>query len=200
MFRPAWIGLRSRLIKPSIFSTTFATSPFAHPDVATATVSPAHASVYTAMDRPVPLMPHSPVIVRIHGSETESELDPKAYLEEQLKSIPKDTKYLRIDDNTPSNEEWVLLGSHFTSVENLELDSGFHETLNDKHIPAQWPLKRLELLSACGELVRSPFVRQGRVGRLSLLLTAGLHFMGPSTNDLLRAHQEEVKHGEIQAE
>lgn len=163
-------------------------------------MSPVHASVYTSMDRPVPLTPHSPVIVRIHGSDAEPELDARSYLEEQLKSIPKDTKYLRIDDNTPTDEEWALLGNHFSGVENLEIDSGFHEQLNDKHIPSQWPLQRLEIRSACGELVQSPFVRQGRVPHLSLLLTAGLRFMGPATKDMLRAHKEEVKRGEATAE
>lgn len=192
--------LRPRLIKPSIFSMSFATSPFSHPDAATITLNPVHASVYTSMDRPVPLTPHSPVILKIHGPEMGTEVDPKTFLEEQLESIPKDTKHLRIDENTPSNGDWALIGSHLSSVENLEIDSGFHETLNDKLIPLHWPLKRLEIRSACGELVQSPFVRQGRVPHLSLLLTAGLRFMGPTTNDLLRAHKEEVKRGEATAE
>lgn len=200
MFSRALRSLRPELLKPAIFPRPFATSPFSHPEIATVTFNPVHASVYTSVDRPVPLTPHSPAIVKILGSDAETDLDPQTYLEEQLKSIPTDTKYLRIDDNTPSDENWACLGSHFSSVENLEIDSGFHETLNDKLIPPQWPLQRLEIRSTCGEVVQSSFVRQGRVQHLSLLLTAGLRFMGPTTNDMLGVHKEEVKRGETNAE
>lgn len=145
-------------------------------------------------------MPHSPVIVKVQGSDGESVSDHESHLLNQLQSVPQGTKYLRLDEDTPSDKEWALLGAHFSKVENLELESGFNEELNDKHIPSHWPLQRLELRSTCGELVQSPFVLQGRVSHLSLLLTCGLRFTGPTTDELLRLHKEEVERGETQAE
>lgn len=163
-------------------------------------VSPLHASVYTSIRRPVPSMPHSPVIVKLRGPDNESELDHESRLREQLQSIPNDAKHLRIDDDTPSDKEWSLLKNHFSGVENLELDSGFSESLNDRPIPELWPLKRLELRSACSELVQSPFIREGRVPHLSLLLTCGLRFTGPITDELFSEYKKDVERGEVQAE
>ncbi|KAJ6147482.1 hypothetical protein N7497_009464 [Penicillium chrysogenum] len=191
---------RPRIIKPASFTASFATSPFDIPGADKAVLSPIHASVYTSIRRPVPPMPHSPMTVKIQGPNEEAGPDHESHLQDQLQSIQSDTKYLRLDEDTPSDKEWTLLSAHFSRVENLELDSGFNEDLNDKHIPQHWPLRRLELRSACGQLVQSPFILQGRVSHLSLLLTGGLRFAGSTNSELLREHKEQVERGEIEAE
>ena len=147
-----------------------------------------------------PLRPPSsvrPLIVKVRGPKSE-EPNNQAELKKQLDGLPRDTKYLSIEEDTPSDQEWSLLGEHFTSVENLELESGFNEDLNDKHIPLHWPLQRLQLSSACGELTQTPFVRQGRVSHLSLYLTFQLRFEGPTSAELTRMHREAVEKGEKQ--
>ncbi|KAF5857059.1 hypothetical protein ETB97_006303 [Aspergillus alliaceus] len=90
----------------------------------------------------------------------------------QLKSIPSHIMALRIED-TPSNEEWAILGSHFTNVQSLEMDTGWNEDLNDKELPLHWQLERYKLGSASGEVIGTPHIRQGRVRHLILLLTSG---------------------------
>ncbi|TPX24997.1 hypothetical protein DIZ76_010446 [Coccidioides immitis] len=55
--------------------------------------------------------------------ETEAE-DHGQNLPSQLETIPKDASTLRIEDNTPSDEEWALLGEYFTSVTDLDMDTG----------------------------------------------------------------------------
>lgn len=145
-------------------------------------------------------MPDPPAIVKIQGPGDGSDRNRLGDLQAQLQSIPRDTRYLRIDDDTPSDAEWALLGTHFTAVENLELDSGFEEMLNDREIPSHWPLQRLELRSATSELVQTPFVRQGRLSHLSLLLTCGLRFMGPTSEELERLHKEDIERGDKKAE
>lgn len=141
-----------------------------------------------------------PVIVKVQGPHETTKPDHETHLQTQLQSIPRDITFLRIDQDTPSDTEWALLGSHFSKVENLELESGWNEDLNDKNIPLHWPLRRLELRSASSEVVQSPFVRQGRVSHLSLLYTCGLRFVGPPSNELYRNCQEEVARGERQLE
>lgn len=198
-------SLRAKLAKSSLLqgsspSPSHPTSPFDTPGITTVTLSPIHASVYTAIRRPVPPKPHSPVIVKLQRHENDPEPEHQSQLKEQLQSIPKDTKYLRLDDETPSDKEWSLVANHFSSVDNLELESGFSEMLNDRPIPEHWPLKRLELRSACGEVVQTPFIREGRVPHLSLLLTSGLRFTGPTTNELPKEHKKDVERGEVKAE
>lgn len=114
----------------------------------------------------------------------------------QLESIPKGIQTLKIDEDTPSNTEWSLLGSHFTGIKNLEMNSGFNENLNDENMPLHWPLERLLINSAGAEVFRSPFVLQGRVKHLILLLTCGLRFEGPTTAELYRANKEALARGE----
>jgi len=163
--------------------------------------SSTHASVYTSTDRRDPIiMPHSPAVVRIPWAGVEGETTDIDDVQTQLQNIPKDTRYLRIDETAPSNDHWALLGAHFTAIENLELESGFEELLNDRNIPLHWPLQRLELRSATSELAQSPFIRQGRVPHLSLLLTCGLRFVGPTSDELQRLHKEDIERGDKKAE
>lgn len=62
------------------------------------------------------------------------------------------------------------------------------------------PIERLPISSACAEVFRGPFVLEGRVKHLILLLTSGLRFEGPTTADLCRAHNEAIARGETEAE
>ncbi|KAE8392487.1 hypothetical protein BDV23DRAFT_170989 [Aspergillus alliaceus] len=120
-------------------------------------------------------------VVKVEGSMGKSE-NHGQNLVGQLKSIPSHITALRIED-TPSNEEWAILGSHFTNVQSLEMDTGWNEDLNDKELPLHWQLERYKLGSASGEVIGTPHIRQGRVRHLILLLTSGLRFEGPTTNE-----------------
>lgn len=64
--------------------------------------------------------------------------------------------------------EWDLLQTHFSKIQNLELYSGFNEEFNDRKLPSHWPLQRLLVADATGEVFQSPGVRQGRIGHLAL--------------------------------
>lgn len=114
----------------------------------------------------------------------------------QLKAIPKDIEALIIDHDTPSDSDWAALGDHFTSIQNLKLNAGWNEDLNDEKLPLHWPLERLLFSSSCGETFRSPWVLEGRVKHLMLFLTAGLRFEGPTTAELIKANQEAITRGE----
>ncbi|KAJ5118240.1 hypothetical protein N7448_009955 [Penicillium atrosanguineum] len=144
-------------------------------------------------------MSNSPTIVKIPWDGVEGEPIHIEDLQSQLQNIPRDTRYLRIDEDAPSADDWALLGSHFTGVENLELESGFNEDLRDQ-IPLHWPLQRLELRSAIAEVITTPFIREGRVPHLSLLLTCGLRFEGPTSDELQMQHEEAVKRGDNEEE
>ena len=144
-------------------------------------------------------MSHSPTIVKIPWGGVEGEPIHIEDLQSQLQNIPRDTCYLRIDEDAPSADDWALLGSHFTSVENLELESGFNEDLRDQ-IPLHWPLQRLELRSAGAEAITTPFIQEGRVPHLSLLLTCGLRFEGPTSDELRRRNAEAIKRGDKKEE
>ncbi|KAJ6115427.1 hypothetical protein N7486_001205 [Penicillium sp. IBT 16267x] len=146
-------------------------------------------------------MAHTPpAVVMVKGPHNASEPDHESHLQQQLHSISKDVTRLLIDKDTPSDAEWALLAAHFNNVEDLELESGFNEELNDRNIPLHWPLKRLKLSSACGALVQSPFVRQGMIHHLSLNFTCSLRFEGPTSAELSKAHQEAIARGEKEAE
>ncbi|KAJ5537562.1 hypothetical protein N7494_007041 [Penicillium frequentans] len=140
-----------------------------------------------------------PAVVMVKGPHTD---DPnlEKHLQQQLKSISKNVTRLLIDEDTPSDAEWALLGAHFNNVEDLELESGFNEQLNDKNIPFHWPLKRLALSSACGDLVQSLFIRQGMVHHLKLNFTCNLRFEGPTSDELRKAHREAIDRGEKEVE
>jgi hypothetical protein len=130
--------------------------------------------------------------IRTQGPHNEQQDDHKQQLLGQLRNIPKDAKALRIEEDTPSNAEWWVIGDHFSSVKDLEMDTGFNEELNDERMPLHWPLERLLISSACGEVVRSPFMLEGKVKHLILLLTSGLRFEGPTSEELYRASKEAI--------
>lgn len=104
---------------------------------------------------------HPKVIVK--GPHKEKESEHKQQLLSQLENIPKETQTLLVDEDTPSDTEWALLGEHFNNLNDLKVNTGFNEELNDEKMPLEWPLKRLEISSASGELIRSPFVLEGKV-------------------------------------
>lgn len=130
--------------------------------------------------------------VRVQGPHKLSEPDHRDHLLSQLRDIPPDASRVSIQDDTPSDAEWEMLGAHFTGVHDLELDSGWNEDLNDADMPVHWPLERLLLSSACGEVVRAPSIREGKIRHLVLFLTSGLRFEGPTTAELMQAHKEAV--------
>lgn len=134
----------------------------------------------------------------VKGPHKEKEPDHKQQLLSQLENIPKDTQTLLIDEDTPSDTEWALLGDHFTNVSELEVNTGYNEELNDEKMPLEWPLRRLVVSSASGELFQSPFVLEGKVNYLALFLTCGLRFEGPTTKEFHALHKEAVKKGEIE--
>lgn len=92
------------------------------------------------------------------------------------------------------------MSEHFNGVQNLEMNTDFNEELNDGKIPVHWPVERLLISSACAEGFCSPFVLEGRVKHLILLLTSGLRFEGPTTANLCRANKEAIARGETEAE
>lgn len=142
---------------------------------------------------------NNPFKIKVEGPWEEHLVDHKDHLLVQLPRIPRDIQFLQIEDGTPSNTEWSLLGGHFTSVKNLEMDSGFNEDWNDEKLPLHWPLERLLISSACGEVFQSPTVLEGRVKHLILLLTSGLRFEGPTSQELCRADKEAISRGEKEA-
>lgn len=147
------------------------------------------------------MMTHTPpAVVKVEGSTKETESDHGSRLKDQLQSIPQDKKYLCIEGDTPSDAEWKILGSHFASVEYLQLRAGFNEDLNDKGIPLHWPLQKLELSDSVSEVFQSPFVLEGRVPHLSLFFPCGLRFEGLTSHELRNEHSEAIKRGEIEGD
>jgi hypothetical protein len=96
--------------------------------------------------------------VEVEGPHHAEDSNHEDDLLSQLESFPKGIQTLKIDEDTPSNTEWSLLGNHFTGIKNLEMNSGFNEELNDENMPLHWPLERLLISSAGAEVFRSPFV------------------------------------------
>lgn len=143
--------------------------------------------------------PNSP-IVRVQGPREDKIYGHEQQLLAQLRDIPKDTQVLRIDEDAPSDIEWSLLGAHFTSVKDLDINTGYNEDLNDEKMPLHWPLERLLISSACGEVVRSPFVLEGKVKHLILLLTSGLRFEGPTSDELSHANKEAIARGDEESQ
>ncbi|KAH8434098.1 uncharacterized protein LDX57_011736 [Aspergillus melleus] len=134
--------------------------------------------------------------VQVKGPHETEEDDHRDLLLAQLEKIPRDTQFLEITEDTPSNVEWELLRNHLNQIKDLEMCSGFNEELNDAELPEHWPLERLCVSSACGEVFRSSFVLEGRVKHLALLLTSGLQFEGPTSNELCQANSEAIARGE----
>lgn len=137
--------------------------------------------------------------IQVKGPQNEDH-DHKQQLLEQLKDIPKDAQVLRIEDDTPSDAEWSILSDHFTSVKDLKMNSDFNEDLNDGPLPQHWPLERLVLSSSCGEVIRSPFILEGRVPHLVLLLTSGLRFEGPTSDELCAVNKDAITRGDAEAD
>ncbi|KFY27364.1 hypothetical protein V491_00935 [Pseudogymnoascus sp. VKM F-3775] len=139
------------------------------------------------------------ITLKVQGPHEEDNDDHKEALLSQLKAAQKDIQSLRIDDDTPSDTEWRLISDHFSDIQNLEMEAGFNEELNDKPIPTHWPIERLLISSSCGEVCQSPFVLEGRVKHLILLLTSGLRFEGPTSTELSQANREAIAQGEAEA-
>ncbi|KAL5333730.1 hypothetical protein BJX70DRAFT_47659 [Aspergillus crustosus] len=133
--------------------------------------------------------------VTVQGPHVASEDAPdhRDSLLSQLKDIPKDITTLTLAEDPPSNSEWDILSSHFTSVRDLTMDSGWNEDLNDRKMPLHWPLERLTLSSPCGEVIESPHILQGRVRHLVLYLTSGLRFEGPTSPELTKTYQQAIE-------
>ena len=91
----------------------------------------------------------------------------------EIRALNPNTETLMLTEDTPNNEIWAILSDHLSNVKDLRLSSGYPEHLND-NIPQHWPLKRLIIDSACGELVQTPWIIKGRVKHLVLWLTCGL--------------------------
>ncbi|KAF3401881.1 hypothetical protein F1880_009906 [Penicillium rolfsii] len=146
-------------------------------------------------------MTHStPIIVHVEGPSEEVNPDHGSRLRDRLASIPKNTRYLQVEGDTPSDTEWTILGSHFSNIEHLYLRAGFNEDLNDKGIPLHWPLQKLEFSDSVSEVFRTPFVLEGRVSHLSLFFTCGLRFEGLTSHEIALQHREAIKRGEIEAD
>ncbi|KFY28839.1 hypothetical protein V493_02742 [Pseudogymnoascus sp. VKM F-4281 (FW-2241)] len=139
------------------------------------------------------------ITLEVQGPHKEDEDNHKEALISQLQNAQKDIKSLKIEDDTPSDTEWKLISDHFTDIQNLYLEAGFNEELNDKLIPTSWPIERLLISSSCGEKICSPIVLEGRVKHLILLLTSEVRFEGPTTSELTRANSEAIERGEAEA-
>ncbi|RAH85542.1 hypothetical protein BO86DRAFT_445465 [Aspergillus japonicus CBS 114.51] len=138
--------------------------------------------------------------LQVQGPTEESKPDHRQKLSLQLPLIPRDTDTLIIQNDTPSDAEWAILGLHFPLIRNLEIHTGYNEDLNDRHIPSHWPLSRLLISSASGTLTQTPFIRQGRVSHLILDYTSGLRFEGPDNQELQRRHKDAIARGEAKPE
>lgn len=136
----------------------------------------------------------------LKASHGNNETQSVASLAFQLQHIPNDVTAIRIEDDTPTDEEWSLLGDHFGSIRDLEMDTGWDESLNDEKMPLHWPLERLLISSACGEVFRSPFVLEGKIKHLILLLTSGLRFEGPTSDELVTMRKEAIARGDAEHE
>ena len=157
--------------------------------------APAHRSTSNC---PSTMTHTAPVVVKVEGPNNQSDPDHETRLEDQLPSVPQNAKYLRVEGDTPSDAEWKILGSHFSSVEFLQLWAGFNEDLNDKGVPLHWPLQKLEISDSVTEVLQSPFVREGRVPHLSLFFTCGLQFEGLTSHELLLENKQAIERGEIE--
>ncbi|KAL4904116.1 hypothetical protein BDW74DRAFT_179209 [Aspergillus multicolor] len=140
--------------------------------------------------------PASPKVIA-QGPSREQDPNHRNELLGQLKNIPKDTSKLLIADGTPSDAEWAILSDHFTGVQDLKLDSGWDQALNDRLMPEHWPLERLIVSGAYAELTRSPHLLHGRVKHLVLNYTCGLRFAGPTSKELCQEHVNKILSGEI---
>jgi hypothetical protein len=137
--------------------------------------------------------------VKVKGPHETGDDDHRDLLLAQLEKIPRDIQFLDITEDTPSDIEWGLLGNHFSNIKDLEMHTGWNEELNDAGLPTHWPLERLLVSDACGEVFCSLLVLEGRVKHLVLLLTSGLRFEGPTSRELYDANKEAISQGEKEA-
>lgn len=158
--------------------------------------APAHR--WTSNYRSTTMTHTAPAVVKVGGPNNQTDPEHETHLKDQLPSVPQDAKYLRVVGDTPSDAEWKILGSHFSSVEFLQLRAGFNEDLNDKGIPPHWPLQKLEISDSVTEVFQSPFVREGRVAHLSLFFTCGLQFEGSTSCELMLENKQAIERGEIE--
>lgn len=135
-------------------------------------------------------------IVRVMGPHPAKGDKVEEELLSQLRQIPKDIQALKIEEDPPSDLEWKVLGDHFSQIKELEMDSGFQEDLNDKHMPLHWPIERLLISSACGEVFQSRFITEGKIKHLILLLTSGLRFEGPTSDELKQDYHKAIERKE----
>ncbi|KAE9392434.1 hypothetical protein BT96DRAFT_944665 [Gymnopus androsaceus JB14] len=127
------------------------------------------------------------------------QLDMKYALPAQLATAPRETTHVNLETDIPSDSDWALLSSHFTSVTHLYMDSGWNERVGDAGIPLHWPLEKITIGSACADVCTSPWIIEGRAKHLVLYYTAGLRFEGPTTEELIKANREAIERGEKEA-
>ncbi len=111
--------------------------------------------------------------------------DAAATLEAVMAAVAPDTEVLHITGDTPTNEQWVALGEHFTNIRFLNVCTGWDECWVDDDFPLNWPLELLVISDASSERVSTPAVLEGRIKHLVLFYTCSLRFEGPKTDELM---------------
>ncbi|KAK3897741.1 hypothetical protein C8A05DRAFT_19550 [Staphylotrichum tortipilum] len=122
-------------------------------------------------------------------SDVSLESDPEdaaPTLEAVMAAVAPDTEVLHIAGDTPTNDQWVALGQHFTNVRFLIVCTGWNECWVDDDFPLNWPLELLVISDASSERVSTPAIMEGRVKHLVLFYAHGLRFEGPSTEELMK--------------
>ncbi|KAH6877059.1 hypothetical protein B0T10DRAFT_496970 [Thelonectria olida] len=117
-----------------------------------------------------------------------------------VSSADPDTTIQALDliEDTPTNDEWEMLGEKFRGVRWLAVDSGFNEDWTDDTFPRHWPLEAVVIASACGHLITTPAILDGGIPHLVLLLTCGLRFEGPTNNEL--SEMDELEDPPVEAQ
>ncbi|KAK4247899.1 hypothetical protein C7999DRAFT_14124 [Corynascus novoguineensis] len=103
-----------------------------------------------------------------------------------LAKIDRETGILHIKGDVPTNDQWELLGQHFTGVRFLFVATGWDENWIDDKFPLNWPLELLMIADAISERISTPVILEGRVKHLVLYFTYGLRFEGPSFEELMK--------------
>ncbi|KAL2145853.1 hypothetical protein VTI28DRAFT_6150 [Corynascus sepedonium] len=103
-----------------------------------------------------------------------------------LAKIDRETEILHIKGDVPTNDQWEVLGQHFTGVRFLFVATGWDENWIDEKFPLNWPLELLMIADAISERISTPVILEGRVKHLVLYFTHGLRFEGPSFDELMK--------------
>ncbi|KAL2193091.1 hypothetical protein P885DRAFT_72433 [Corynascus similis CBS 632.67] len=103
-----------------------------------------------------------------------------------LAKIDRETEILHIKGDVPTNDQWEVLGQHFTGVRFLFVATGWDENWIDEKFPLNWPLELLMIADAISERISTPVILEGRVKHLVLYFTHGLRFEGPSFEELMK--------------